>query len=337
MRRPRRLLLLLALSACTAAPPAPRGVTVALVQYQVRGDQPVAELLAEVAVQARAAAARGARLCLFPELVAIDCWPLGTTAAGEAAAAEALADTVTPALVRHCQSLGRELDLAILVGGPRRHGEALRNTAFLCLPDGSVLQQDKLFLTAWERSVGWQPGDVLLVFDAPWGRSAILTCYDVEFPVVSQALAGHDVEVLLVPSMTESTHGLQRVRSCAGARAIEHHAFVLLAATVGQPLPDWRHFGQSAVLAPQEGPFEGLLAAAAPDRPELLVTVLDLERLRLSRAEAKFFPVRDQGMGLRGGPERRATIPVRALGPLPGFAARPVPPSRRRGRPRATS
>lgn len=288
------------LTACAApghrprAPAGPDAITVAAIQYRIQGDRTVDQLCAAVERLARQAAAAGARLAVFPELLALDCWPLSTPADGEAVAAATIAREVTPALVDHAAALARRLDLALVVGGPRQRGGRVRNTAVLLLPDGARVLQDKLFLTAWERSMGWEAGEELLVLDAPWGRTAIAVCYDVEFPAVSQALAAHDVELLLVPSMTESEQGLCRVRACAEARAVEHHAFVVVAGTVGAPTVDWRHFGGSAVLAPQEGPFAGWLAEARGGTEALLTAPLDVAALRRSRTESAFFPVRDQ-------------------------------------------
>ena len=63
----------------------------------------------------------------------------------------------------------------------------LLNAAYLFTPEGNVFTQDKIPLTRWEKEK-WKgdAGDQLRVFDTPYGRIAILICYDIEFPELSR-------------------------------------------------------------------------------------------------------------------------------------------------------
>lgn len=280
--------------------------TLSVAQYEIRGGRSVAQISAEIEALVRPAAAEGARLCLLPELIALDHLPADVADDQQARSARGIAEEVTPALVARAAELARELDIAILIGGPRVDGSVVRNTEYLLMPDGCTVAQDKLFLTKWERDVGWQPGDVLLLFDSPWGRSAIATCYDVEFPSVSEVLAKHCIEVLLVPSMTESDQGARRVRDAARTRASEHCAYVAVACTTGAPALDWQQFGRGAVIAPQEGPFHGLLGEAPASGSGLVTVELDLGLLRRVRADVAHFPVREEGA-------RRRPLEVREI------------------------
>lgn len=297
---------LLPIAACrspdaAATPPPPAAaVRVAIAQWQIRGARAPAQLADDVALTAERAGADGAGLLVFPELLAMDCWRR-RDGESEADAARRLADDVTPVMFAAARDAANAHGLAILVGGPVVHDGHVRNRELLAFADGRQVHQDKLFPTSWERGVGWRGGDELRVFAAPWGTTAIATCYDVEFPCVTELLARRPIDVLLVPSMTESEHGRQRVRATAAARAVEHHAFVVIAATVGEPAPDWRHFGTSCALAPHDGAFAGELAAAEPDRPQLLFVDLDVPLLRSNRARSAFAPSVDQ--------RRRANAP----------------------------
>lgn len=291
-------LLLAALAGCRVPGSAPDAgpasrVRVAIAQWPIRSGRSADELAADVAATARRAADGRAGLLVFPELVALDCWQARADES-ERDAARRLAVEVTPSLFAAARAAAAEHRLAILVGGPIVAADGVRNRELLAFADGRRVLQDKLFLTAWERQVGWRAGDRLHVFAAPWGTTAIATCYDVEFPRVTELLAQQPIDVLLVPSMTESEHGRGRVRTTAAARAVEHHAFVVVAATVGRPAPDWRHFGTSCVFAPHDGPFSGLLADAEPDREQLLFVDLDVPALRASRAASRFAPAVDQ-------------------------------------------
>ena len=227
-RIPRQLALLLpsVLAACTsprvepARPERPAVARIAAAQYPIEGDRSFDQIRDKVVAHVAEAASAGASLIVFPELVALDAWPTTPAPADEAAAARRLAREITPPLIAAVRRLADEHGVAIVVGAPREVGGAVRNSAVLAFPDGRSVVQDKLFLTPWEREVGWEAGDRLVVFETPWGRTAILICYDCEVPMLSDRLAEHAVEVLLVPSMTESEHGLLRVRWTAQARAV---------------------------------------------------------------------------------------------------------------------
>jgi predicted amidohydrolase len=99
--------------------------------------------------------------------------------------------------------------------------------------------------------------------------------------------------MILVPSMTESHAGLSRVRATAQARAVEHHAFVVISSTVGRPTDAWVHHGQAAVLAPSDGAFGEPLAQGPNHLPAIVYADLDLEHLRQSRVATGFWPARD--------------------------------------------
>lgn len=280
-------------SASLRTTPPPGGLVVAAIGYEIRGDRSPAELLASVRTHVEAACARGASWCVFPELVAFDCWPLAAT--DEARAAEWLAAEVTGPFVTGAAEFARELGVTIVVGAPRLVAGRVRNTTFVLFADGREVLQDKLYLTDWERRMGWQPGDRLELVELPQGRAVVTTCYDVEIPAVTAALAAHEVDLVLVPSMTESAAGLHRVRACAAARAVEHHAFVVVAGTVGAPQPGWVHHGRSVVLAPHDGArFAGVLAEGPLGAAGPLVVALDFVALAASRRESALSPARDE-------------------------------------------
>lgn len=273
--------------------------SVAIGQYQIRASQSVESICAQMDLIVRPAAAEGAILCLLPELIALDAMSAALTPAQEKVAAHEIPKTVTPKIVAHGAELAKELDIAVLVSAPRHGDKGVYNTAHLLMPDGTRILQNKIFLTRWERDVGWTAGSKLHVWNAPWGRSAILTCYDIEFPELSQALANTSVEVILTPSMTESEQGAHRVRDAACTRASEHCAYVMVGCTTGRPAPDWEHFGQGAVVSSQEGPFFGLIGEAPKDGPGLVVAELDLGKLRDTRQSVSHFPIHDEDLRQR--------------------------------------
>jgi predicted amidohydrolase len=267
---------------------------VAAVQYRIEGGQSVSQFLKKFENLTLEATQGGARLVIFPELLTLDAWPkeLGHT---EKEVIDRVATQFTPELHKLAIELSLKHQIAILAGStPRNVGKRIFNTAFLALPDGRKISQDKLFLTPWEKKLGWSTGQSIQVFDAPWGRTAILICFDSEFPVISNLLAKYRPEVFLIPSMTESEAGLNRVRWTAQARSVEHHAYAIVAGTVGSPMADWTHFGQSVILSPWEGKLTGLMVSGKKNSPEIVYGDLDLPQLRASRLNSGFVPAKEQ-------------------------------------------
>ncbi len=86
----------------------------------------------------------------------------------------------------------------------------------------------------WEKEK-WKgdAGDQLRVFDTPYGRIAILICYDIEFPELSRKVCEMGADIIFVPSCTDDRQGFLRVRYCCHARAIENQVFVAVTGTVG--------------------------------------------------------------------------------------------------------
>ncbi len=268
-------------------------LTVAALRYEIRGDARPTEILERIRRHAQAASEAEVELLVLPELVALDAWPLASKAS-EARITRDIAAEITPKLWQGLARIAREEGLAILGGSaPELRDGRMYNPARLFFPDGDVARQDKLHPTAWGREVGFSPGAELRPIDAPWGRTVILICYDVEFPSVSSEMAAMRPELILVPSMTESRAGANRVRFTARARAIEHHAFVLVAPTRGRPSRSWRHFGEVEISTPRDRDWPGEIPRTEVV-PDLFRGRLDLDALRKSRSVTKWYPARDE-------------------------------------------
>lgn len=106
-----------------------------------------------------------------------------------------------------------------LIGGsrPTIHADGrLLNTACYFTPNGEIHEQDKIHRTRWERET-WNTdaGDRLRLFDTPFGKIAILICYDIEFPELSRMVCEAGADILFVPSCTDDRQGFFRVRYCS--------------------------------------------------------------------------------------------------------------------------
>ncbi|MCR9218627.1 MAG: nitrilase [Alphaproteobacteria bacterium] len=251
------------------------------------------------------AAAGGADLLVLPEYMS-EQWlsfaPSGLKPAEEIAwmAAEgekALAEL--PALAaRH--------GIALLAGtqpvaaqGREPDGPAHVNRAHLALPDGRIVAQDKLCLTPGEKDpAAWNLNTGSTVELVEWNglRLATLICLDVELPALAAkiARAEPDLDLLLVPSMTEKQSGYSRVFDCAKARAVELQTAVCAVGCIGSVAPDGSrgNYSGAAVFTPCEAElgFDGRFAAvpgaaeAEGDGPMLIAKDVPVGLIRAIRA-----------------------------------------------------
>ena len=133
----------------------------------------------------------------------------------------------------------------------------LHNRA-LIFSDGRVLHQDKLFLTPWETE--FRAGRELYVFEMAGLRVAVVICLDIEIPEISSRLRGLNIDLLLVPTATETSYGSERVNRCASARAVELGCAVIVCPLVGKcdasmvPL----NLGKLALYLPAQEAFDSL-------------------------------------------------------------------------------
>ncbi|GAB4226214.1 MAG: carbon-nitrogen hydrolase family protein [Kiloniellaceae bacterium] len=179
---------------------------------------------AHVEAKMAEAAAGGASLLVLPEY-ACEAWlsfkPEGLAPEREIAwmaeQAPAALDLLRPLPARH--------GIGLLAGSmPWAFGAGYSNRAWLLLPDGRVIPQDKLSLTPGEQDPEtWDllPGKDLHVIEWQGLRIVILICLDIEMPALSVKLAPLRPDLLLVPSMTAKLSGYSRVFGCAKARAVE--------------------------------------------------------------------------------------------------------------------
>jgi len=247
------------------------------------------------------AAEAGAKLLMLPEYV-IECClafkPDGLRPEQEMAF---LAD-VGAELVPILAPLAQKHEVSVLAGStPVKTAGGITNTAVLVTADGREIRQDKLCLTPFEQSEDtWQltPGSELRLFELDGLKMAILICLDVEMPALSSLLATRDIDLLLVPSMTEMLSGYYRVFGCARARAVELMCAVAVCGVVGVSKGTTQNDSNvsGAVLylpCEEEFGFTGIAAEIAPtdgknsEEPFLVasVPVRQLRDLKSGKAE----------------------------------------------------
>ncbi|WP_254912945.1 carbon-nitrogen hydrolase family protein [Novosphingobium sp. B 225] len=238
------------------------------------------------------AGAGGAALALFPEygameLAALEPASMGSLA-GSLASVAALGARVD---ALHAQLASRH-GLHILAASiPALVLGRYVNRARLFSPSGKVGVQDKLLMTRFEREE-WHvsAGMPLRLFQTSLGLIGVNICYDSEFPLLARAQCEAGMELLLVPSCTDSLHGYWRVRLGAQARALEGQCYVAQSPTVG--LADWSpavdvNRGAAGIYGPPDGAFpaDGVVALGQLDQPGWTFAEIDPERVRQLRSD----------------------------------------------------
>jgi len=165
------------------------------------------------------------------------------------------------------------------------------------LADGRRLHQDKLHLTPWEKA--FTPGDGVRLWKFKGARIAVVTCLDIEVPEIAAALRGKAVDVVLVPSATETVLGVERVGRCADARAVELCCHVGVSHLVGRARSELvdDNVGRAAFFSPSQSAFAGAfrhLSVPVVRRGDHVLSVgADLAALRRARsARAETNPAR---------------------------------------------
>jgi predicted amidohydrolase len=255
------------------------------------------DYVGKLRVWVRTARDQGAELLVFPEYGAME---VASLAEEENAGDLVRSVDAVNARLRDMDglhaSLAREFGVHICAGSApvrRETGAPPVNRARFFAPDGSRAHQDKQIMTRFERDEwGIVPGDALRVYETALGRLGILICYDAEFPLFARAMVEAGIDVLMVPSCTDTMHGYNRVRIGAMARALEGQIAVVHAVTLGTA--DWlaaadRNVGAAGVFAPPDGPFPetGIVAVGKPGEPGWTYGEVDLEALSALRSDGR--------------------------------------------------
>ncbi|ALX66669.1 carbon-nitrogen hydrolase family protein [Microbacterium sp. XT11] len=241
------------------------------------------------------AAARGARVIVFPEYASYFVDPLDETLAENA---EDLDGPFVSALI----ALAAEHAVVIVAGLAEKasDGRRVRNTVVAVRGDGilAVYRKQHLYDAFGQTESDWvEPGADLgeaAVFDVAGIRFGLMTCYDLRFPEVSRVLADAGADVLVVPA--EWVRGPLKEHhwtTLLAARAIENTAYVVAA---DHPAPVG--VGHSQIVDPQgvvlagagivEGIATGVIERAAIERVRAANPSLRARRYRVEplRSEA---------------------------------------------------
>jgi predicted amidohydrolase/ribosomal protein S18 acetylase RimI-like enzyme len=265
-----------------------RNVRLCTIQYQMRTVDNFDEFATQCRFFIDAASDYKADFVLFPELLTTQMLSF-LNAHRPQDAARRLAE-LTPRYLEFFTEMAITYDVNIIGGSQFAvENDELHNVAYLFRRDGTIERQYKIHITPSERRWwGVLPGNELKVIDTDRGRIAILICYDIEFPELARIAAAQGAHILFVPFNTNDRDGYLRIRTCAQARCIENHQYVVVSGCVGNlPFVDNAdvHYAQSGIFTPADVPFarDGIAAECTPNIETLVVQDVDVELLRRHR------------------------------------------------------
>jgi predicted amidohydrolase len=222
---------------------------------QMRTGQDMTANIAAASALIREAARAGAHYVLTPEMTSLLVRDRARLKAG------IFDEEHDPALAAF-RGLARELRIWLHIGSLAiafNDRERVANRAFLISPEGDIAARyDKIHMfdvdldngESWRESQTYQPGEVAISFDLPWGRLGMTICYDLRFSALYRALAGAGADFLAVPAAFTKQTGEAHWHVLLRARAIETGSFVFAAAQGGLHEDGRETFGHSLIVDP---------------------------------------------------------------------------------------
>ena len=275
----------------------PEKVTrLASITWGVQHIRHIDQFFQHMEVLVREASKQGATTILLPELYEVEI--LTSLPDGDADHVAGHLAPFSDAIDTALKRLAVSVQATIIGGSHLKHSaNGIVNVAPIVSPDGEIFYQPKNCRTQWEiEPWGLVCEHGLQSFHDP--RLGVLVCYDSEFPEAARALAERGVELLCVPSYSESVLSYQRVNFCSHARAVENEIFVAQACITG-PIECFglgTGYGRSSIMTPSKAPFpdNALLAQSLLNREGMAVADIDFAGLALCRSTGDAKPWRDR-------------------------------------------
>jgi predicted amidohydrolase len=251
----------------------PAAVPVAVCQFAPTASR--SGNLERIAAMTADAAARGARLVVFPEYASYFVDPMDHTLAENA-------EETDGEFVEALTALAAEYAVVIVAGLAERasDGERVRNTIVAVRGDGllATYRKQHLYDAFGQTESDWvEPGELgePSTFELAGLRFGLMTCYDLRFPEVARTLIDAGAEVLVVPA--EWVRGPLKEHhwtTLLAARAIENTAYVVAS---DHPAPIG--VGHSQIIDPQGVVLAGVGTADG-------IAVATVERAAIDRVRA---------------------------------------------------
>jgi omega-amidase len=221
----------------------------------------------------------GTELIVFPEMTDI-----GYSMPTIQKHASSWKDGAVPEL----QRLARKLSIAIVCGVSERDGASIYNAQILVDSRGDVLAKYRKthLVTAapLDERVCFSPGNEFVSCKMGEFNLGLSICYDLRFPEMCRTLAVQRGVNTFLTSSAWPVVRAEHLRILAPARAIENQSYLILANRVGTD-DGVRFCGGSAII----DPYGVVVAAASPDREELLCAEISPEVINSVRNQIHVF------------------------------------------------
>ena len=180
-------------------------------------------------------------------------------------------------------NLAKKFSTAIIYGYPEIDNNQLFNSAQLFSNDGLSIanHRKKLLPPTAEESKIFTPGKESSIFSIKGIKSAIVICYELEFPELIRELALQGVELIIAPTGQSSLWPAAALHNCR-TRAFENGIFVAYANSTGD-LNGINFMGESKIIGP-----DGLDRANAGIGEKLIATEIDTDQISLVREKLPY-------------------------------------------------
>jgi len=246
---------------------------VAIQTAPVPWDPPATFAAFEADLRARRASSPAAHLFIYPELHLSALGRLRIPVL-KGYSMRGVAETIPGPLTDRLCALAEELGIWLIPGSFYEPGEgsAVYNTAIAIAPDGTIrARYRKIF--PWRPRERTTPGNEFVVFDIDGiGRAGLMICYDGWFPEVARQLAFLGAEVILQPTLTDTSDREQEL-VLGRANAIANQVFIVNVNAGGA-----LGAGSSLIVDP-----EGHVLSSAGEGEAELTEVIDLDAVVRAR------------------------------------------------------
>jgi predicted amidohydrolase len=179
------------------------------------------------------------------------------------------------------RELARELQIFVHIGSlaVQASSERAANRSFLIDPSGDIVARyDKIHMfdvdlgngETYRESANYQPGEVAVLSDLPWGRLGLTICYDLRFPALYRALAETGASFITIPSAFTKKTGEAHWHTLMRARAIETGCYIFAAAQGGKHENGRDTYGHSLIVDPW-----GTIIAEGGTEPGVVLAKID--------------------------------------------------------------
>ncbi len=267
---------------------------VAVAQYPVTHHLSFENWKAHVEKWVQEAAQEGAKLLVFPEYGALEMVSMASEKVQSRLEDQApWLSEMLESFLKTYQELSQKHQ--VMICGPSiivREEKKDFNRCYFFGSNGGFTFQDKQMLTRFENEK-WKlsnGGPQLTIIETDFAKIGICICFDGEFAEFSRMMCQNGVELLIIPSCTETPFGMSRVHIGARARALENQCYVLVSQMVQGAhwsLVTHKASGQSLVLAPPDTEFSetGTLAKGELNKPGWIYSDLDFSKIESTRKD----------------------------------------------------